>query len=424
MVIEKLREKARREALEQRNLDEAKLAKKRRRRRGPSKPLIPRAVVAHKVFVPLIAGWGAALAGLSVMALSSVPIARLSMFAGLGALGSFAQVVFAVIAAAIGGAFAFVAANLFKGYVARTAKGGPVATMAARRVKPIDPATELGSESLDAPIEEMPFGATPEDESEPDEEPALLDADGIADQDGEVLEPEAASVAIDLTDTADLDNEDHEEPELDELDPDELDLGELDLGEFSDFEDDTDTVIVSANPLEDTAEPEAEAEPKPYASLIPASMQPQTPVPPTTSVEKEPADQTQAMPAARSGIEKLRQTPPKDLSLVQLVERFAAALHDAQDAPRAMVAKTQGDPKREAALAEALKALSQFTERGFSELKNTPEPSTAGMPAKFGSAFAGQAGRGKQQDQEPAINETERELREALSKLQDLQGAA
>ena len=368
MVIEKLREKARREAAEQ---EEAQAAKRRRVHR-PSKPLIPHSLVGSKIFVRIFTIWGAAVAGFSVMALSSVTIARLSMFAGMGALGSLAQIVFALIAAVIGGAFGFIASNLFKSFTLRTVAGGPVATMAARRVRPIDPASELGSESLDAPIEEMPFSsATEEEEAEPETQSEGEDyPTEMEEPDHELFELGTASavtedVAVEaLADPSDAPAQLAENDDYDSA---------LDLSEF------VEVVATAPHPSED-----------------------------------------QAQPSAQSGIEKLRQSKPEDLSLVQLVERFAAALHDAHD-NTSTGESGFADPQREKALAEALKALTLFTEGGFNQ---PTAKGSAGLErtnnSRLGSDFSGQANG----PNVSAISETENELRAALVKLQNLRGAA
>ena len=97
-----------------------------------------------------------------------------------------------------------------------------------------------------------------------------------------------------------------------------------------------------------------------------------------------------------AAIDKLRSVPPQDLSLVQMVERLAMALNERQESARTRPPSEQAS-ERDAALAEALKALAVFTEKGM----ETPI-----------------------QDDPPAGNDTESELRDALSKLQTLQGAA
>jgi hypothetical protein len=98
-----------------------------------------------------------------------------------------------------------------------------------------------------------------------------------------------------------------------------------------------------------------------------------------------------------SALDRLRKVPPQDLSLVQMVERFAAALHEFQQRESAQP-QAQGQ-NRDQALAEALRALTMFTEHGFA----------ANAPAK-------QSG--------DELQDTTRELRDALAKLQTLRGAA
>ena len=102
--------------------------------------------------------------------------------------------------------------------------------------------------------------------------------------------------------------------------------------------------------------------------------------------------------------------PTSELSLVQMVERFAGALHDHQNSARVRGDFAQNG--RDAALAEALKALTLFTESGFD-------------PAGYdiGRGAAGHAA-GASGLPEGAIDHTERELRQALAKLQSLRGAA
>ena len=254
----------------------------------------------------------------------------------------------------------------------RTAKGGPIATMAARRVKPIDPATELGSDSLDAPIEEIPFSAEAETDFEAEDE---VENEGLLEL-AEALD-EADEAAMDM-------------PAIAEDEPTPSEGDELDLGGFSQLEE---PEAVSSEPV-----PVPEPEPEPVPAQAPAATSEPRPV------------------QAVSGIEKLRQTAPSDLSLVQLVERFAAALYEAQESTPQSRMAADAERKREQALAEALKALTLFTESGFAQ----PGEAEAAKPQRFGSAFGGQARKTNSSN----VQETERELREALSKLQDLQGAA
>ena len=95
-------------------------------------------------------------------------------------------------------------------------------------------------------------------------------------------------------------------------------------------------------------------------------------------------------PAARHGtaaVSLLRSVPTSELSLVQMVERFAAALHEHQSAAPGQGPQRADQAGREAALAEALKALAAFSP--------DENPTARGEP-----------------------------LRAALTRLQELRGAA
>ncbi|MEM9310728.1 MAG: hypothetical protein AAGA34_04715 [Pseudomonadota bacterium] len=396
MVIEKLRHKAQQEAAEQRAQEEARAARRRKRR----VMLVSPALAAHAIFVPALVLWGAALGGLSVLALSSVTIARITMFTGLGSLGSSAHYAFAALAATLGGVLSLALAKLVQSAVRRSHEGAGLVSMAGRRVRPIDPASELGSDSLDTPIEEMPF-APGEAENEPEDEvpPGLYDTDeeppvtqapvtqGDEPSGEEPLELDAAS-EIGEDDVLALDTPLDAEPAGNEA------LPALDLGAFD---------AVEETESDNAAQHEGE---HPDAGEAPEERD-------------TAAALTAQLPAPQTGIEKLRQTAPKDLSLVQLVERFAAALHDVQDREPSdftAAAGIQGHSDREAALAEALKALTLFSEHGFAK----PDDASAKPPRRFGSSFSGQSSK----PNTSTITETERQLRDALDKLQNLSGAA
>lgn len=365
MVIEKLRQKAQHDAARQhvqgvmrKNAETTK----RGRSKSAKKSLMQHPLITHKVFIPILSVWGAALGGLSVMALSGVTIARLSMFTGLGALGPSAKVAFAVVAALIGGGLAFIIASFVQNKAQRKSQNGPIAAFAARRVRPIDPAAELGSESLDSPIEDMPFSMAQEEEPDETEHDYAFDMEDMADelQADELQGDEAWIETMGLAD------------DISDFDA-EFDTGHDDTLDLNDFHelDSVDTVVETTDTLA-----------------------------------------THCDDAAKTAIEKLRQTQPSELSIVQLVERFAAALHDVQEnAPHAM---NDQEPQRDKALAQALKALSLFTERGFAQSapSQTPEIMSASTnhPATLPDTSI--------------ISDTESELRDALAKLQNLRGAA
>ena len=100
----------------------------------------------------VLALWGAAVPGFAVLALSSVDIARVSMFAGLGALGPAAKLVYAALAALVGGLGMFAAGSLLARFHAPRSSECFFASLGDESVRPIDPSADLGSDSLDAPL--------------------------------------------------------------------------------------------------------------------------------------------------------------------------------------------------------------------------------------------------------------------------------
>ncbi|MEL7317019.1 MAG: hypothetical protein AAFN04_00100 [Pseudomonadota bacterium] len=377
-MIEQLRQQLKQEALAeadaQAQRDNARQAKRARRKSALTK-LSPRAIINMPRFTLILTVWGAALLGLSVLALSSVDIARANMILGLGALGHAAKFLYAAIAAVIGAAGAFAVAWALVRFFGQSSSRGPVAALAGQRVRPID-RDELGSESLDAPIEDTRFiadevedSAAPIDEPSEDEETAseeeVLDLESFAEFD----ETEEGALEEPL-DEAWIEPEDTQddiavEQAAEEDEPVVPSAPGLNIDAFRDILDEENR---KAKALEDEAR------------------------------AKSAAAVTSIAPPA-SGIEKLRQVPPQDLSLIQLVERFAAALHDAQDrSPHELISENlaRETASREHALAEALKALDVFTDGGH-----------------------------RHEDAETAsISETERDLQDALVKLQSLRGAA
>lgn len=360
-------------------------------------------MLAHPRFVPLLTIWGAALLGCAVLAVSSVDIDRVSRLVGLGALGYSAKFLYAAIAAALGAFVAFVAASLMQRFFEQSYYARPVARLTDDRVRPIEPALELGSESLDAPIEHMPFSASKDEAADVVEdnafeddvfEDAWVEADeGEApeaefENEDEILELDAM-VALDEENANLADRAQHDE-ELSEvegpIDPTDLGvdmdaLGEILEEETQDFE------------ARKAAREEARRAGRP--------------------LETTEAQTSRFKPSlAPSGIAKLREMPTQDLSLIQLVERFAAALHEVQDkSPQdvfgANAAASQAE--RERALAEALKTLDLFTGGALDTAASANISSPAGQPSN---------------PEASRLSEAERDLREALGKLQTLRGAA
>lgn len=265
-------------------------------------------MAAHAMFVPSLTLWGAAVAGLAVYVLPMTTVARFVPGQLISALGDNSAVVVAAIAAAFGAALMYVVASAM-----RRSAIGP-----AESPQTIVPVEELGSESLDTPVDEGEF-VFEEYEDEPVD-------DG------------------------------YQRPDTSWLDA-----------------------------LDEPAEEKVE-----LAANRPIEEDPPEP-------EPEVVRRKTARPVPKSAIEKLRGVPPQELSLVEMVERLALALQDNRASSQA-----KAEAGSSAALADALKTLSRFTEAGFSDENTIPSEPVAQTRGDV----------------------TEREMREALAKLQGLRGAA
>lgn len=327
-----------------------KVTRKTRKKRGSQ-----RSLAAHPAFVPLLALWGAALGGLVVLVLPRAAMAGMAAQSG-GALppGLF-QTALAGLAAIVTGGLCLALAGTLR-QRAQVRSGSPsIAEMAARRVRPIDPVRDLGTDSLDTPLDLPPFELA-----------------------GEAPEPRPTAP---LRDSKPM----------------------FTLRDFEDALIETCEAVAEdmrwENPAGTPAPAPAPTAPEPVAldlaqfAQIPgrnAVWVEELPVPPA-EIAAQPAIRTplRAVPPKPQPnvVEQLRAVAPSELSLVQMVERLAAALHERQAKSGALPAG------RDAALAEALKALAILAQdRGDAAI---PERRSDG--------------------------ET---LRDALSRLQDLRGAA
>lgn len=360
-------------------------------RRQQGKPVRAKPSIAtHRAFLPILTLWGAALFGLSVMVMAAFLVDRVNAVANLPFSGMAARLAVAGFAALLGGALSFVVGGAVRSAATRNDTSRPLASaIHSRKLRLIDPANELGSDSLDAPIVEMPFGG------------ASTEAKAKAEAESD----EAEFEPISQPDTTDAERK----PTLGELSQRGY-RNEEPLRITSDVKGESDglafthkhfqsALIESCEGATCEASPAPEDDDKSPISDEVGSPDASEPEAPETSVApaipRRPAPRP--VPTLPSALEKLRQTPTEQLSLVEMVERFAGALHEHQKSERG--SKTLG---ADAALVEALKALTLFTEAGFDA--RTPEE---------GTSVAGHQ-----------LGETERELRNALAKLQSLRGAA
>ena len=292
-----------------------------KQRRRKSKP-----IAEHSFFVPSLILWGAALAGLTVMVLPASLINQVTTIAALGALGEHARLFYAILAAGFGAGCGYIGATRWRDKL--PVRSQAMMNRRADDLRPIDPAEDLGSDSLDAPLEDE------------------LELDGV---------------------------------EIEEDEEDVLDLT-VECEAHADTADSEDNVLELGADCEADAELEAEPEPEPV-SHDPLGDEHCEPAPEPGGKlplrrrrnRGQPVELVQALgdhrarhaamhkdrrdlgnftrmaaenPAANStggsgefhhtpaAIDKLRSVPPQDLSLVQMVERLAMALNERQESAR------------------------------------------------------------------------------------------
>lgn len=266
----------------------------------------------HRLFAPILGMWGAAAGGLSTLVLPQSMVFTAAFALGLGVLGGLAPFALAGLAALIMGAAMLLLARLMSRKAAQPVDAPSLATMAMRYVRTIDPVTELGSGSLDEPVKTQPFASL-----RPQAEPAPA----AAPQD---LPPPRA----------------------------------LDLAEFA--------ALAGRNAVWVDEPAPLDLETKQAANHFGPDLGPETALAPAEAAEPAPL-----RTVSPSAIERLRAVPPSDLSLIQMVERFAAAMHEHQAA-----APQKGDRAdlagRDAALAEALKALAALSQGARADTHSEP----------------------------------------------------
>lgn len=275
-------------------------------------------LAAHRGFAPLLGVWGALLGAGVVLVLPAALVEHLLQRTLIGTWASSGQLVLAGVAAVLLGLLLFAIAALLHVAARRDVPGPSLAKMAARQVTPINPARDLGSLRLDDPVDTMPFST-----------PAWRDADLDDPQPYAARAPEP-------------------EPELEPR--------ELDLSEFAELPG-RNAVWVEEAP----AAPEPAAPPAPaYAPPAPASADPRPEI-------RARSLRTAAAPPPAPGtaaLARLRAVPASELSLAEMVERFAGALHEVREVSPARSLAPADLAAREAALAEALKALEALSGKG------------------------------------------------------------
>lgn len=306
-----------------------KQPKRRKRIEGSKRQSVP--LVAHPAFAPLLGVWGAALGGGIIVVLPAQMVTAALAKTSLGTMGATAQYVLAGAAALLLGAVMVIAAASVPRRSRQRADTPSIAEMASRRVRTIDPARDLGSRSLDEPVETPP-PARPAPAPAP--APAAARAPAPAPAPVAAAQPDAASLPPPLA---------------------------LDLAEFAQMPGRNGVWVEQApKPLHAPLHAPLAAKPASPAAAAPASARAAAPA--------------RAHDPGTGAIARLRAAPTAALSLAAMVERFAAALHD----HRAAAADTPGHNRdlaaRDAALAEALKALAA--------LSADPQAPAAGEPLR------------------------------------------
>lgn len=311
-------------------------AENQRRGRGTrrSRPTVR----AHALFVPILAVWGALLGGLVTLVLPAGAVLAAAAHFGLGGLDEMSRFILAGLAALVMGSVMLLIGRLLASKAEVRIDTPSIAPKVVRQVRTIDPASELGSASFDAPVETTPFAV-----AEPQREPVAK------------LAPQPEPVVM------------AEVPAPAPASPQELDLAQFAAlaGRNAVW---VEEPVAAAVPSLVVPEPAPAPAPAPARAPEPAPAPAPAPVP---APAPEPATimrRAQPRPPRPSAIERLRAVPPSELSLVQMVERFAAALHEHQSTP----AGSTGLAARDAALAEALKALAVLSRDSDAQTQSEP----------------------------------------------------
>lgn len=282
-----------------------------RQRRKARKPY-PTLLAAHPIFAPLLGAWGAALVGLSIMVLPAPLMVRASKGTGLVPLGDAAQAILAVFAALVVGGVMFLVASQLTRRARRSGNTPSIVSIANRRVRTIDPARELGSLRLDDPLDAEPFApaaTAPEPAPEAASEPER------------VISPEPAPTMA-------------PPPRA------------LELAEFAQLPGRDAVWVYDTAPAAVSVPAAAPEPPQPVAAQA---------IPIGTRAPAQPEHPSDA------ALARLRETPAEQLSLAEMVERFAGALHEHREATPSRPSTPRDIAAREAALAEALRALAALS---------------------------------------------------------------
>ncbi|NQZ46752.1 MAG: hypothetical protein HRT63_04405, partial [Erythrobacter sp.] len=121
-----------------------------RRKRTAQKPTIAQ----HRIFVPMVTIWAAAMAGVSIIVLPQSTIDSFTATAGLGSFDPLVRYGLAGVCGLLGGALGLVAGLAIHSRAMAARKTSIAGAYVKRKLRPIDPLNDLGSASLDAPLDE------------------------------------------------------------------------------------------------------------------------------------------------------------------------------------------------------------------------------------------------------------------------------
>ncbi len=328
---------------------------KQQRKRGGNSKRPSGTLVVNKAFAPILGLWGALLGGLVIMVLPPMLITDATQGTLIATFDMPTQATIAGCIAVVLGTVLFLAAGAKSAEARRRRTPSSIVGAVSRRVRPIDPARDLGSKSLDDPIETMPFAT-----------PAWRDAD--------VSAPAPAPVA-----KRNAEPEPMPEPVATPAVAEESVPLALDLAQFAEL------------PGRNAVWVEEPAAPAPVRAPVAVAVAAPAPehVAPVAELRRPAPRLPQPGTAA---LARLRALPTSELSLVEMVERFAGALHEHRENAPARALNAEEIAARGTALSEALKAL-----------------------AALSGDFANRA---------PADDHAHEPLRAALSQLQPRRGAA
>lgn len=295
-------------------------------KRAKSKPRGAGGLVSHRVFAPTLGLWGALLGGLAVLVLPPVMVETATRGTLIATFGLPVQMTIAALAAVVLGGALFAMAFAVSSAARRRAKSISIAELAGRRLRPIDPVRDLGTNSIDDPIDTIPFAT-----------PAWRDAAEAETVVASEPEPEAEVCEAEVPAAP----------------------RSLDLSEFAELPGRNAVWVEEPAPF---AEDRSELEAQP-----PRDME-KSPPPPVARIKPV----APPLHPSAAALARLRAVPPSELSIVQMVERFAGALHEHRSAAPGKALSAQDIAAREAALAEALRALAALSSRSVPETEAEP----------------------------------------------------